>query len=187
MPALLNLTDPRVDRTLRSMLIGAALIAAAWTGLVAYESTSARAAVSAQSGQLEAKKSEMDQQDITFRARRRVSLGMGDVPAAAPFRGTAQFAYDVDRLVRGAGGSVMSLRFGAKSQDPSGQNDDSSSTDTFECTITGSYPSLVTVLDGFASPQSTATVVSTDLSRDVVDPKTGMAQIQMRIEGKLDQ
>ena len=187
MPGMLNLTDPGVDRSLRSTLIVTALVAAVWTGVVVYETSAARAAVSSKTATLETKKSQLDTQDITYRARRRASKYVGDVPQRAPYRGTSAFAFALNQLVEKAGATLLTIRFGTKQADQrsSGAHTDPSS--TFECTVSGDFPALIRVVDGFAATTGAVSVTSTDLSRQQVDMKTGQATVQMHIQGTLDQ
>jgi len=177
-----KLTAPGVDRSLRSTLVIAALVAVVWTGIVGYETSAARAAVSLKTAQLETKKSQLDTQDIAYRTRRRASKFVGDVPHRAPYQGTSAFAFALNQIVQKAGGQVLYIRFGTKS----GSNGGGSSA-TFECTVTGDFASLVRVVDGFASTNGAVSVTSTDLTRQQVDPKTGKAIVQLHIQGKLDQ
>jgi hypothetical protein len=182
---MLNLTDPGVDRSLRSALIVTALVAAVWTGFAAYETSAARAAVSSRTATLETKKSQLDTQDITYRARRRASRFVGDVPRRAPYRGTSAFAFAMDQLVVKAGATLLNIRFGTTQADQHSVSHDE--TNTFDCTVSGDFPSLIRVVDGFAATTGAVSVTSTDLSRQQVDPKTGKATVQMHIQGKLDQ
>ena len=187
---MLNLTDPGVDRSLRTTLIIGAVIAAVWTGFVGYETSAAHASVSSKTALLETKKSQLDTQDITYRARRRASKYVGDVPRRAPYRGTSAFAFDMDQLVQRAGASLLNVRFGTKSADQSGgaaHDTHTGQSNTFECTISGDFPSIIRVVDGFAATTGAVSITSTDLSRQQVDPKTGKCVIQMHVQGKLDQ
>jgi len=184
---MLNLTDPGVDRSLRSTLIIAIVVAAIWTGVVVYETSAARAAVSSKTATLETKKSQLDTQDITYRARRRASKYVGDVPQRAPYRGTSAFAFAMNQLVEKAGATLLNIRFGTKQADKNAGGSHSDPSNTFECTVSGDFPSLIRVVDGFAAITGAVSVTSTDLSRQQVDMKTGKSVVQMHIQGKLDQ
>jgi len=187
---MLNLTDPGVDRSLRTALIAAAVVAAVWTGVAGYETSAARAAVSSKTATLETKKSQLDTQDITYRARRRASKFVGDVPRRAPYRGTSAFAFAMNQLVQKAGATLLNIRFGTKQESPNAGAAPAGShelSNTFECTVSGDFPSLIRVVDGFAATTGAVSVTSTDLSRQQVDMKTGHATVQMHIQGKLDQ
>src|SRR5205823_2530683 len=114
MAGLLTLTKPGVDRTLRSTLVIGALVAAVWTGFVGFETAAARTLVSSKSATLDTKKSQLDTQDIAYRARRRAAKDVGDVPWRAPYRGTSAFAFAMDQLTHKAGATLLSIRFGTK-------------------------------------------------------------------------
>lgn len=183
-----SLTDPRIDIALRNVLIAAAAVCAVWTGIVAYEASAARAEVAAQSITLETKKSQMDTADINFRAQRRTSRLVGQIPQAAPSQGTAAFAAMADALIRHTGATLVNIRFGTTSNgdDKSSGSGHGGDSDIFDCTIEGQFPALMRIVDGFATSAGGVTIVSTDFSRAQMDPKTGTSIVTMHMMGKLD-
>jgi hypothetical protein len=176
----INLTDPRIDRAFRNTLIGTATVCLFWSGIVAAQTSAARSQLSTKKTQLEAKKNELQTQDIAYRTRRRTAREIGDVPKAVPFQGTSAFAYTTDTLARGAGASLLNIKFG----NTSGNNAQSP---TFESDVAGGFSSLVKVLDGIATAGSGTVITSTSISRENVNPQTGNAVAKMRIEGNLGQ
>jgi hypothetical protein len=85
-----------------------------------------------------------------------------------------------------AGATLTDINFDTSSKDD-GTDSGSSAGSDFECSVAGSFESLLPVIDGISGLSGSASLVSITLVRQPPNPRTGASTITMTMAGKIGQ